>query len=230
MKTCRVCQTEKQRYHFHGDKTKTDGLGSICKSCASARARTYYIANGEPIRQRASRSYRENKALHLAQSKKWHAENPAKSREIKKRWQDANKERHNARTRQWAALNKERRSRVRATWKAANAARVSAANAAWSRNNPAKRMATKAARRAREKFATPGWADLVRIESVYATAALRTKETGQRWQVDHIVPLVSPLVCGLHVESNLQVVPAFVNQSKNNRWWPNMPGVENGAS
>jgi len=30
-------------------------------------------------------------------------------------------------------------------------------------------------------------------------------------------------VCGLHVEHNLQVIPRSVNQSKNNRRWPDMP-------
>jgi 5-methylcytosine-specific restriction endonuclease McrA len=42
-------------------------------------------------------------------------------------------------------------------------------------------------------------------------------------EVDHIVPLKSPLVCGLHVEHNLQVIPATQNRRKHNRVWPDMP-------
>lgn len=32
--------------------------------------------------------------------------------------------------------------------------------------------------------------------------------------------------CGLHAHTNLQVIPASVNRSKNNRCWPDMPEFE----
>jgi hypothetical protein len=41
--------------------------------------------------------------------------------------------------------------------------------------------------------------------------------------VDHIVPLVSKFVCGLHCEANLQLLPGPENQRKGNRVWPDMP-------
>lgn len=54
-------------------------------------------------------------------------------------------------------------------------------------------------------------------------AKLREIATGRKFQVDHIVPLQSKIVCGLHNEFNLRVIPASVNGSKGNRFWPFMP-------
>lgn len=46
---------------------------------------------------------------------------------------------------------------------------------------------------------------------------------GELWVVDHIVPIKSQIVCGLHNEFNLQVIPSRDNRAKSNRYWPHMP-------
>jgi len=74
-------------------------------------------------------------------------------------------------------------------------------------------------RRAAKLSATPIWADRDEIQSFYDAL----NYLGKGWHVDHIVPLVSPLVCGLHCESNLELVPALENLRKGNRVWPDMP-------
>jgi len=76
----------------------------------------------------------------------------------------------------------------------------------------------------RTRMVTPEWANLFILKEAYSLARLRTKVTGFRWEVDHIVPLTSDLVCGLHNEFNIRVIPMVENRSKGNKWWPNMPG------
>lgn len=70
-------------------------------------------------------------------------------------------------------------------------------------------VARNALRRSRKLKATPNWANLDIIKSIYEYC-----EPGDH--VDHIVPLVHPLVCGLHVEHNLQYLSAEENLQKNN--------------
>lgn len=67
--------------------------------------------------------------------------------------------------------------------------------------------------------ATPHWLTDIHVERIRRTYADRPPG----YHVDHIVPLKSPLVCGLHVPWNLQYLPAGVNMSKSNRYWPDCP-------
>lgn len=93
----------------------------------------------------------------------------------------------------------------------------------WNIENKEAFAAREAARRSIQKSATPAWADWGAIEAFYVDASRLTEATGVLHHVDHIVPLKSKIVCGLHVPWNLRVVTAFENQSKNNRHWPDMP-------
>lgn len=71
--------------------------------------------------------------------------------------------------------------------------------------------------------ATPTWADLKKIRDVYKEAERLTRETGEQYEVDHIVPKIGSLVCGLHVHYNLRILHWLENAKKSALWWPDMP-------
>lgn len=93
----------------------------------------------------------------------------------------------------------------------------------WRKANLDKIAAKQAERRATRLRATPAWADFAAIAELYAKSQTLTTMIGEPFHVDHIVPLKSKIVCGLHCEANLQILTGFENMSKNNRHWPDMP-------
>jgi hypothetical protein len=70
----------------------------------------------------------------------------------------------------------------------------------------------------RTKKATPSWGDFDKIKQIYLEAVRLTETTGIKYEVDHIVPLTNKLVCGLHVEYNLQIIPFNENRKKSNKF------------
>lgn len=61
------------------------------------------------------------------------------------------------------------------------------------------------------KVATPSWVDITKIREVY-------HKCPKGYHVDHIIPLQGDLVCGLHVENNLQYLLAKDNLVKGNKY------------
>ena len=75
------------------------------------------------------------------------------------------------------------------------------------------------------KIATPPWYDTKLTQAVYKES-FRRKAEGIDSSVDHIVPLQSKIVCGLHVAWNMRIVTKSENSAKGNRMWPDMPPRE----
>ena len=75
------------------------------------------------------------------------------------------------------------------------------------------------ARRRKHRDASPPWLTTkqkAEIRSLYQIAITMTKVTGEQYVVDHIWPLRSDDVCGLHVPWNLQVMTRAANLAKSN--------------
>ena len=90
----------------------------------------------------------------------------------------------------------------------------------WKENNVLQVRADTKARRRKHRDATPPWLtrkQKTEIRQLYQIAITMTKTTGEQYVVDHIVPLRSPDVCGLHVPWNLRVITQEENLKKSNK-------------
>jgi len=133
-------------------------------------------------------------------------------------WREANREQCREYQRAYTARHPERVKAAKLAYFEANKEKALAAARRWQAENPHLRNAATARRYVRKKHATPSWACPYIIEWYYFDARWMTEQTGVAHQVDHVIPLRHPRVCGLHVETNLQVIPAVDNIKKNNKY------------
>jgi len=72
-------------------------------------------------------------------------------------------------------------------------------------------------------LAWPEWcAEHPEFKVIY-NVAKKLRSKGFKVHVDHIVPICSDIVCGLHVPWNLQIIDELQNLRKSNMWWPDHP-------
>ena len=91
---------------------------------------------------------------------------------------------------------------------------------AWKVNNKTQVLADNKVRRRKHREATPPWLTRKQkseIRQLYQIAITMTQTTGEQYVVDHIVPLRSHEVCGLHVPWNLRVITQEENLKKSNK-------------
>jgi hypothetical protein len=93
--------------------------------------------------------------------------------------------------------------------------------ALWKKANPAKVIANTTKRKKHIRLRTPNWLtknDHNTIWGFYSIAAMLTKHNNEKWEVDHIIPLLGKNVSGLHVPSNLQLLRSSDNLKKSNQF------------
>lgn len=156
-------------------------------------SRAHYAKRKEEINARRRLAYAENQELR------------EKTLAMSKAYRDANKEKIYATDRKW---------------KLANPEKVKAITKRWCNNHPDRLASNVRIRQASKAKRTPAWLtkdDEWFMREVYHLARIRTESTGIKWHVDHIIPLRGKYVSGLHVPSNLQVIPAKMNYLASNR-------------
>lgn len=169
----------------------------VCCSCKSSKPVSEFYKN----KLTKDGLYRRCKSCHATSVRSWQEKNWGRHVENCKAWQEGNPDRQRENLRNWRATNPSQASITQKLWRAKNSVSIYARNA----------KRTEALKRA-----TPEWADRKSIAKFYSDAERLTKETGVTWHVDHVIPLRSKFVSGLHVPDNLQVITATENVRKGN--------------
>ena len=208
LKRCYRCKIEKPFSDFRKNSAKRDGLTSECRACASDLDRERQKRDPEKLRERSRRHYQNNKADYIARAKEYIAKNPEKTKARKARYAEKNKDYFARKAREYRAADLEK-SRAKDRF--------------WRMKYPDRAIANNAVRNARKKRAMPPWVDRKELQAIYEERRRISEQTGVLHHVDHIIPLVNPLVCGLHVPANLRIIPASDNLAKSNKFIPEIP-------
>lgn len=239
-KACCKCGEHKDLIGFYKNKSTKDGLTPDCKECVKARVKKYRDDNPDTVKKQKKEYYENNKEKVAASSLEYKRKNGRyrkdylryrerigldqyreDCRERSARYRERNRERVRERAREYRNQNLERcRQRVREYRKGEEY--KERRRKIYQENPWIERLRT-AMYRATKLQATPSWSDEIEVQRVYRRAAEMSKEGGARYHVDHIVPLQSDLVCGMHCPHNLQILTESENCRKSNLWWPDMP-------
>ena len=138
---------------------------------------------------------------------------------LAKEWYERNKQLTKERARAWHLANPEKVSEKNIKHKHKNKDRLYVYNREWFANNKDKRAAYEGKRRAMQLQRTPAWDPHAHlIIAKYQLAAMLSQASGIPHHVDHIIPLQGRKVSGLHVFSNLRVIPGTDNVKKSNKF------------
>lgn len=205
-KVCCSCKFEKPLEEFNKNKTQKDGYHNTCKSCKRVSDKLYRENNKEKVAIGKRKCYLEKKEHYDAKTKEWVKNNPNGRKSIANNYYIHNQE---------TILEKQ------AIYRYENKEICNSRIKCWAKRNPDKLRAKDARRRSQELKAQPLWLSgkhKQEIDNIYNLARDCELVSGEKYHVDHIVPLQGKTVCGLHVPWNLQVLPASVNIVKSNKF------------
>lgn len=235
-KRCTKCRVVKPASDFH--RRGKSGLQAKCKMCKKSKSALERI-NAAPdgfckcsvcgeLKRKTEDNFPKDKIFEstkVTQCRKcksklaYESLDKERQKEKHKKWRDKNKDKikqykENHVSKNYdkvRAQDKEYRGRVE----------VRKARRKYERKyykaNRKKMIAMSCAYDSRVRSVRPLWQSQKEINAYYKSAKINGME------VDHIVPIRSDLVCGLHCIDNFQLLTRSENASKGNRYWPDMP-------
>jgi hypothetical protein len=191
---CKDCgERDESKFARRSDNGK---LYNFCRSCRQAR----YLET-----QRRYGAKPEVKAKKVVSDAEYAQRNREEIARYQKAYRDQRRDELLAQQKARYQRTKERHLEVSAKWK---------------KDNPGVVNHTCMRRHAAKMQRVPKWLtaqDLAAIDALYQSCRDLTRATGIKHHVDHIYPLRGKAVSGLHVLSNLRIVTAAENCSKQNK-------------
>lgn len=201
-----------------------------CVSCQKAHKKVYaslgkdkeYYEKNKKELSAKGKAYREKNKEVIAERVKLYAQaNRDRIKAYKKQYHELNREYLCEKSRKYYEENKDEVARKSILYRQRTKDRKAAYDRMFSQQNRHYRNMLKGANRAKRIQRFVEWdkelTELVVLEA-YDLCERREQLTGQKWHVDHVIPLCGKNVSGLHVWNNLAVIPAAVNLSKNNKY------------
>lgn len=182
----------------------------MCKKCGTTKPATAF--------HKCSRNKSGLQSKCVACMNAYYMANQDKLIARTREWERNHKDRKKAWREQWIHDNPDKRKAVCDKYYKNNKDKARSASKKWKTNNKGKLALYASVRRATKFNSTPIWADMALIEREYELAAWCTKVTGEKYHVDHIIPLRGKKVCGLHVHTNMQVIRQKENLTKSNKF------------
>lgn len=206
-KKCPHCHQNKDYSEFYKDKSRSSGHSWLCKDCTRSKSnknynnnkdsillksKEYREKNSEIIKIKRHNRYMKNRDKYLSEMKKYRSENLVSRKEYDKKYRAVNK-------------NKIRMSRnlFMKTPEGRALGSVTIRRHTLGKLNRVPKKTTDQ--------------ELVAIKNLYLKANILTDKTGILHEVDHIIPIKSKEVSGLHVLNNLQILTTAANRFKSNK-------------
>ena len=193
---------------IHGHVAERLVSTGACAECNRIKSRLQqrklWAEDPDAMRSKAREAYQRDLDASRATARDWRSRNRDKQLEYERQWCKANPEKYRESARKHRKLKADYYREYDAAWRDANRARYRAFHRR---------------RQTLKVQACPTWLtddQIAAMVGTYDQAERLTRATGILQEVDHIIPLNHPDVCGLHLPWNLQVLTREKNRQKSN--------------
>lgn len=214
-KICSKCDTEKKLNEF-------PKKGRVCKICSRKYHAEYRKKNKELVNERIRkcRNTPEGKLKKQLADKEWRENNKEKHRATTMKWREENRDRVLSKMREYYQNNTQKFKEYREETREQRREYDREYAKKRYHSDPKFKEYRRALGNARKEMLlrqAPSWINFEDVYHAYMIAQRVTRETGIPHEVDHIVPISSSVVCGLHYFSNLRLVTRHENRVKSNK-------------